>query len=316
MSLFLGIDTSNYTTSVAVYNSENGEMLQRKQLLPVKQGQLGLRQSDAVFHHTQQLHTLVEDIAKEVDLSGVSALGVSIRPRPVDGSYMPCFTVGENTARIISAVIKKPLLTFSHQEGHIAAALFSAAREDLFEKEFLAFHISGGTTEAVLAKGSTSSFTVKEAAKTLDLNAGQAVDRVGLMLGLKFPCGPQLEQLALKNTEKIKVKPTLKGCDCCLSGVENLSKKLIDEGKSPEYVSAFCLKYIEQTLSKMTEGLLEKYGEIPLLFAGGVMSNQIIKNSFEEKYNAIFASPQFSADNSAGIAYLGYRKYNDVHTRV
>ena len=103
MSLFLGIDTSNYTTSVAVYNSENGEMLQRKQLLPVKQGQLGLRQSDAVFHHTQQLHTLVEDIAKEVDLSGVSALGVSTRPRPVDGSYMPCFTVGENTARIISA---------------------------------------------------------------------------------------------------------------------------------------------------------------------------------------------------------------------
>ena len=127
---------------------------------------------------------------------------------------------------------------------------------------------------------------------------------------------PQLEQLALKNTEKIKVKPTLKGCDCCLSGVENLSKKLIDEGKSPEYVSAFCLKYIEQTLSKMTEGLLEKYGEIPLLFAGGVMSNQITKNSFEEEYNAIFAPPQFSADNSAGIAYLGYRKYNDVHTRV
>lgn len=167
MSLFLGIDTSNYTTSVAVYNSENGKMLQRKQLLPVKQGQLGLRQSDAVFHHTQQLHTLVENIAKEIDLSGVSALGVSTRPRPVDGSYMPCFTVGENTARIISAVIKKPLLTFSHQEGHIAAALFSAAREDLFEKEFLAFHISGGTTEAVLAKGSTSSFAVKEAAKHL-----------------------------------------------------------------------------------------------------------------------------------------------------
>ena len=186
----------------------------------------------------------------------------------------------------------------------------------MFDKQFIAFHISGGTTEAVFAKGFGTGFSVELAAHTLDLNAGQAIDRTGLMLGLKFPCGPQLEQLALKNTEKIKVKPTLKGCDCCLSGVENLSKKLIDEGKSPEYVSAFCLKYIEQTLSEMTEGLLEKYGELPLLFAGGVMSNQIIKNSFEEKYNAIFAPPQFSADNSAGIAYLGYRKYNDVHTRV
>lgn len=312
MSLFLGIDTSNYTTSVAVYNSENGKMLQRKQLLPVKRGQLGLRQSDAVFHHTQQLHTLVEDIAKEVDLSGVSALGVSTRPRPVDGSYMPCFTVGENTARIISAVIKKPLLTFSHQEGHIAAALFSAAREDLFEKEFLAFHISGGTTEAVLAKGSISSFAVKEAAKTLDLNAGQAVDRVGLMLGLKFPCGPQLEQLALNNTEKFKVRPTLKGADCCLSGLENQCKKMLDNGESKEKIAAFCLAFIQATLEKMTEKLLEQFGNLPVIFAGGVMSNSIIRNALTEKFGAIFAKPEYSADNAAGIAYLAYKKYTEI----
>ena len=253
---------------------------------------------------------------KDVDTSKIAAIAASSRPRPVDGSYMPCFTVGENTAKILSSAMKIPLYTFSHQEGHISAALFGSQRTDLFDKQFIAFHVSGGTTEAVFAKGCGTGCSVELAAHTLDLNAGQAIDRTGLMLGLKFPCGPQLEQLALKNTEKIKVKPTLKGCDCCLSGVENLSKKLIVEGKSPEYVSAFCLKYIEQTLSEMTKRLLEKYGELPLLFAGGVMSNQIIKNSFEEKYNAIFAPPQFSADNSAGIAYLGYRKYNDVHTRV
>lgn len=309
MSLFLGIDTSNYTTSVAVFNSESGEMLQKKQLLPVKQGQLGLRQSDAVFHHTQQLHTLVEEISKQVDLSEISAVGVSTRPRPVDGSYMPCFTVGENTARIISAVIKKPLLTFSHQEGHIAAALFSADRDDLFDKEFIAFHISGGTTEAVLAKGSTSSFAVTEIAKTLDLNAGQAVDRVGLMLGLKFPCGPQLEQLALKNTEPIKPRPTLKGADCCLSGLENQCKKMLDNGETKERASAFCLAYIQSTLENMTEKLLEKYGNLPVIFAGGVMSNSIIRNALTKKFNATFARPEFSSDNAAGIAYLTYKKF-------
>lgn len=309
MSLFLGIDTSNYTTSVAVYNSENGQMLQRKQLLPVKQGQLGLRQSDAVFHHTQQLHTLVENIANETDLS---AVGVSTRPRPVDGSYMPCFTVGENTARIISAVIKKPLLTFSHQEGHIAAALFSAERDDLFDKKFLAFHVSGGTTEAVLAKGSTSSFAVQEVAKTLDLNAGQAVDRVGLMLGLKFPCGPQLEQLALENTEKFKVRPTLKGADCCLSGLENQCKKMLDCGESKEKIAAFCLAYIQSTLEKMTEKLLEQYGSLPVVFAGGVMSNSIIKNALTRKFGATFAKSEYSSDNAAGIAYLAYKKFTET----
>ncbi len=311
MSLFLGIDTSNYTTSVAVFNSESGEMLQKKQLLPVKQGQLGLRQSDAVFHHTQQLHTLIEDISKQVDLSEISAVGVSTRPRPVDGSYMPCFTVGENTARIISAVINKPLLTFSHQEGHIAAALYSSARDDLFDQSFIAFHISGGTTEAVLAKGNTSSFEVTEVAKTLDLNAGQAVDRVGLMLGLKFPCGPQLEQLALQNKEVLKPRPTLKGADCCLSGLENQCKKMLDNGESKEKISDFCLAYIQSTLEKMTEKLIEKYGSLPVLFAGGVMSNSIIRNALTEKFNATFAKPEFSSDNAAGIAYLTYKKFTE-----
>ena len=314
MSLFLGIDTSNYTTSTALYDSETGQMLQQKKLLPVKEGQLGLRQSDAVFHHTAQLHQLFSQLVKDVDTKQIAAIGVSTRPRPIDGSYMPCFTVGENTAKILSSALKIPLFGFSHQEGHISAALFGAERTDLFSEKFIAFHVSGGTTEAVTASGFDDGFTLDLVAKTLDLNAGQAIDRTGLMLGLKFPCGAELEKLALKNTEKIKVNPTIKGCDCCLSGVENLCQKLLNQNKSKEYISAYCLEYVKSALAKMTDNLLLKYGKMPLLYAGGVMSNTIIKNSFEEKYNAVFAPPQFSTDNSAGIAYLCYRKYKNVHT--
>lgn len=313
MSLFLGIDTSNYTTSVALFDSLTGEIAQKKKLLPVREGQLGLRQSDAVFHHTAQLHTLFGELHEGVNPREISAIGVSTRPRPVDGSYMPCFTVGENTAKILSAVLRAPLFVFSHQEGHIAAALYSAKRDDLFDKEFLAFHVSGGTTEAVIAKGDGYGFSVDMVAKTLDLNAGQAVDRVGLMLGLRFPCGMELERLAEQNTELIKVRPTLKGCDCCLSGVENRCKKLLDSGKSREYVAAFCIESIRVTLSAMTDAIFEKYGSMPVVYAGGVMSNKIIKNSFEEKYNAVFAEPVFSSDNAAGIAYLCYRAFENVY---
>ena len=312
--LYLGIDTSNYTTSAALYNSQTGEITQQKKLLPVREGQLGLRQSDAVFHHTAQLHTLFEELVRGVDTKQIAAVGVSSRPRPVSGSYMPCFTVGQNTAKILSAALKIPLCEFSHQEGHISAVLYSAKKTELFIRDFLAFHVSGGTTEAVLAKGLGSGFELELVAQTLDLNAGQAIDRVGLMLGLKFPCGPQLEQLALKNTEKLSARPTIKGCDCCLSGVENQCKKLISQGKSPEYVSAYCLEFIRKTLEKMTDALLEKHGELPLVYAGGVMSNSIIKNSFKEKYNAAFDEPVFSSDNAAGIAYLCYRKQNNVHS--
>ena len=314
MSLFLGIDTSNYTTSTALFNSETDEMFQQKKLLPVKQGQLGLRQSDAVFHHTAQLHSLFSQLVKDIDVNQIAAIGVSVKPRPIDGSYMPCFTVGENTAKILSSALKVPLFQFSHQEGHISAALFSSKRDDLFSDNFIAFHVSGGTTEAVIAKGCGDGFSAELVASSLDLHAGQAVDRVGVMLGLNFPCGAELEKLALKNTEKISVYPSLKGCDCCLSGIENICRKLRSDGKSPCYVSAYCLEYIRKTLMMMTDRLLEKYGRLPLVFAGGVMSNTIIKNSFTKKYNAVFAKPCYSTDNAAGIAYLAYRKFKNVHT--
>lgn len=314
MSLFLGIDTSNYTTSTAIFNSKTGEMLQQKKLLPVKHGQLGLRQSDAVFHHTVQLHSLFSELVKDIDVNQIAAIGVSTKPRPIDGSYMPCFTVGENTAKILSSALRIPLFPFSHQEGHISAALYSANQDDLFSKNFIAFHVSGGTTEAVLANGKGDSFSAELVASSLDLHAGQAVDRVGVMLGLDFPCGAELEKLALKNTEKFSVHPSLKGCDCCLSGIENICKRLLSEGKRAEYISAYCLEYIRKTLMMMTDRLLEKYGKLPLVFAGGVMSNTIIKNSLIEKYNAVFAEPCYSTDNAAGIAYLAYRKFKNVYT--
>lgn len=306
----LGIDTSNYTTSLALID-ENKNVIQRKKLLPVKRGEVGLRQSDAVFHHTQQLYELYEDIVRDVDTSQITAVGVSTRPRPVEGSYMPCFTVGINAAVIISSTLKVPLSEFSHQEGHIAAAILSAGCDELFDKSFIAFHVSGGTTEALLAEPEGNGFKLSKVAKTLDLNAGQAIDRVGVMLGLDFPCGIELEKLALNYNGSVKVKPTLKGCDCCLSGLENQCRKMFDNNSSKENIAYYCLKYIEATLMSMTDKLLEKYGQLPLLYAGGVMSNSIIRKTFENEYNAHFAAPEFSSDNAAGTAYLTLRKVNN-----
>ena len=100
MSCYLGIDTSNYTTSVCLYDDESGQVVSKRKLLPVKDGELGLRQSDAVFHHVQQMPDLFEESFS--DRSGeVKAIGVSFAPRTEKGSYMPCFTVGIEAARIL-----------------------------------------------------------------------------------------------------------------------------------------------------------------------------------------------------------------------
>lgn len=303
--MILGIDTSNYTTSCALYDSDNHLIVHRKKLLPVGEGEKGLRQSDAVFSHVKQFGNLISDLVSSCN-SEIEAVAVSTRPRDIDGSYMPCFLVGEMVAQSIASVLHVPIYYFSHQQGHIMAALYSAGRLDLSVSRFLAFHLSGGTTEALLVSPDEERIIhCEEVSKSLDLKAGQLVDRVGVMLGKPFPSGKYLEEMALQSSKIYKIKPTMKESDCCLSGVENKCQKMFENGESPEDISLYCLKSIEASISSMTDSLLEKYGKMEVVYAGGVMSNSIIRKTMEEKYQGIFAKPEFSSDNAAGIAILG-----------
>ncbi len=302
--VYLGIDTSNYTTSAAVFS--DGNIVQEKKLLPVEKGKCGLRQSDAVFHHTAQLPQIIEKLSELADMNGISAVGASFTPRSVKGSYMPCFTVGSGFARCLAEVMNIPVYAFSHQQGHIAAAVYSCGERSLFEKKHLAFHVSGGTTEAIIVTHSESDIINTElVGRTLDLNAGQLIDRVGVMLGLEFPCGAELEKLALGFSGNIKTKPTVRECDCCISGVQNICENMYKQGTPNEEIAAYVFEYVEKTLLLMTENIFGKYGKMPVLFSGGVMSNRIIRKNITEKLgNAYFAKPEFSSDNAAGIAVL------------
>lgn len=309
MAVFLGIDTSNYTTSLALYNSDSKSDISVRKLLPVKEGELGIRQSDAVFHHNRQLPELFRELMDKNNVA-ITAIGVSEKPRPIEGSYMPCFTVGTGYANVLGKALSVPVYTFTHQHGHIVSALYSVGMLDLIGKPFITFHISGGTTEALLVD---KDFNITLVAKTLDLNAGQAVDRVGLMLGCKFPCGKELEQIALKYDGKIKVHPTIKDGNCCLSGLENICKNMLNKGESKEKTAYFCLRYIEETLYKMAISLKEKYGNLPIIFAGGVMSNIIISKSMKSRLDCIFAKPEYSTDNGVGIACLAEKAWNNAN---
>ena len=307
MALTFGIDTSNYTTSAAVYDSAAGVIVMEKRLLPTGEGTLGLRQSDAVFAHVKQLGEIVERLFSHLDFPAgeIVAAGVSAFPRRETGSYMPCFLVGETAMRVFTAANRLPLYRFSHQEGHIAAALYSAGRLDLLERPFLAFHLSGGTTDALLVTPSEDGFfRVRQVGGSLDLKAGQAVDRVGLLLGLHFPCGPELTELALRWKEPVRVRATLKGTSCCLSGIENQCRKLLEQGCPREKIARVCLESIRAALEGMTTALQKQYGNLPLLYAGGVMSSTLIRKKLEENFGGIFAAPAYSSDNAAGTAIL------------
>lgn len=309
---FLGIDTSNYTTSAAVYSSDTNEILQNKKLLPVKEGECGLRQSDAVFHHVNQISEILKNLL--LNTEKITAVAVSARPRNTEGSYMPCFLTGKTAAEIITYTCKSELFYTSHQIGHIAAALYSCGRLDLINEKFIAFHVSGGTTDCILCTPDAEEIiSTKPFSSSLDLKAGQAVDRIGLMMGLRFPCGKELEKLAEKSDKHYNIKIKLKGNDCCLSGIENKCKKMLSDGVSKEDTAKYCLEFIGETISCMTQKAIENLGDLPVVYAGGVMSNKLLKNKLQDRFNAFFAKPEFSCDNAAGVAIIAKEKFKRKH---
>lgn len=305
---FVGIDTSNYTTSVALCDLEGRIIANLKAPLTVKSGERGLRQSDAVFAHVKNLPELMDRLAEALLEYEPIAVGVSETPRMAEGSYMPCFLSGVAAAHSFAASRNIPIYKTAHQNGHVMAALYSSGRsEELLKDRFLAFHISGGTTEVLLItpKSDSHVFEIELVGETEDINAGQAIDRVGVMLGLDFPAGRELENLAKVyqgSFEKRKI--SVRDCRCNLSGVENIAKKLYDNGADKEMVAAFTFDFIQRTLCEMAAQALEKYGDMPILFAGGVMSNKLMRGAISKRFEAYFAEPEFSADNAAGVALL------------
>ena len=309
---YVGIDTSNYTTSVALCDTEGRVIANLKRPLPVKSGERGLRQSDAVFEHVRGLPELFEKLRSDylADYTPVG-VGVSVTPRDAEGSYMPCFLSGKAAAVAFAAGCGAPLHEFSHQSGHIMAALYSAGRTDLLESEqFIAFHVSGGTTEALLVRPRENGFDVELVGGTDDINAGQAIDRTGVAMGLDFPCGARLEALASEYSGKIHKHPVcVRDGVCSLSGVENIALKLYRDNADRSAVAAFVFDFIGSTLERMCDDVTLKYGKMPIVFAGGVMSNKLMREKLSRHHDAYFSEAEFSADNAAGIALLCRRAF-------
>ncbi|MEA4911614.1 MAG: hypothetical protein VB092_03245 [Oscillospiraceae bacterium] len=306
----LGLDTSNYATSAAVFDSDSAAVPALKKIfLPVEAGKLGLRQNDAVFLHTRNLPEVLCAVADRFDLKKIGCVAYSQRPRDRADSYMPCFLCGQSLAQSLAAALGVPAHGFSHQAGHVMAALFGTGFAGEREKAFLAFHVSGGTTDALRCRLDGAQLSIETAATSLDLFAGQAVDRVGSLLGLPFPSGEQLSALAQRGEKDDFMRPTLKGNDCCLSGLENKCKTLLDAGALPADVARYCLLSVAHTVRAMTERL---YAGGDVIYAGGVMSSGVIRAYLQKTIPAArFCEPAYlSADNAVGTAILGARAVN------
>ena len=300
----IGIDTSNYTTSIAFFDGEGGENCSR--LLPVRQGELGLRQSDAVFAHIKSLPELSGRLFSHIRKDAITAVGVSTRPRAVEGSYMPCFMVGYSHAKLLSDALGVPLVEVSHQQGHVAASLWSAGRMDLLEKNHLAWHLSGGTTELLLVEPEGRNVKCTRIGGTTDISAGQLIDRTGQLLDLPFPSGKHLDSLSREATGKDVFRVKCRNSEFSLSGVQNKVEQYHAAGNSPEETAGYALRCLIGAIVRATENALLEYPGSSVVFAGGVASNTLLRSSCAA-LPAVFCPPQFATDNALGVAVLTWR---------
>ena len=300
----IGIDTSNYTTSIAYFDGVGGDNCSK--LLPMKQGELGLRQSDAVFAHIKGLPELSGRLFSHVRAENITAVGVSTRPRAVEGSYMPCFMVGYSHAKLISDMLGVPLVEVSHQQGHVAASLWSAGHMELMEQPHLAWHLSGGTTELLLVEPEGKNVKCTKIGGTTDISAGQLIDRTGQLLELPFPSGKHLDALsreaALKETFKVKCS----NMEFSLSGVQNKVQQFHAAHGEPAETAAYALRCVAKAVYQASEQALKAYPGLRIVFSGGVASNSMLREVIAP-LDPIFSQPQFSTDNAMGVAVLTYR---------
>lgn len=305
MKKCLGFDTSNYTTSVALASMD--DYIHSRKILDVDLGERGLRQSNALFLHTKNIPCVLSDLS--INKEDIICVSASDKPREEDGSYMPCFLSGVNAGYVSSKLLDVPFYTFSHQSGHIMAILKTCNDQSLINKEFLAYHISGGTTELVhVLPDKDKGFKVNIVGGTKDISLGQLIDRCGVNLNYKFPCGNEMEKDShIENLDYIKIKDNSPFYN--ISGIENKFNGMIKDGKSKEEIIKYVFSYCANVLIMSTNMVRETYKDLPIVFAGGVMRNTLIRKYIESNIdNVIFGSVELSSDNAVGISYLGLYK--------
>jgi len=307
MTAYLGIDTSCYTTSVAIVDLHGILLADERIPLVVKPGGRGLAQSEMVFQHVRNLPVIFDAIRKSLP-EKFSILGVAAtsRPRPVEDSYMPVFLTGHGLGRSVAALEKRPFFSLSHQEGHILAGLWSA--EKLEPAEWIAAHVSGGTTEIHRVVYSRGELKIELLGGSCDLQAGQFVDRIGVELDLPFPAGPHLERLARTfpfSPESVPVSTD--DTNMSFSGPASHFSRRIAAGDDPANIAASVQVCIAETLSRALRNAVQQTGTKKVLLVGGVMANQFIRKSIadklrEEGSETTVPDPRYCSDNAVGAA--------------
>ena len=315
--LILAIETSCDDTSAALVDGHCNvlsNVISSQEEVHLKYG--GVVPELASREHIRTLIPIVELVLEKarIKINDIDAIAVSANPGLI-GSLL----VGVSFAKGLAFSLKKPLIAVNHIFGHVFANFLE--HKDI-EFPFLALIVSGGHTELVIF---TSSVDYEVLGKTVDDAAGEAFDKIGKLLGLQYPGGPHVDNLAQAGqSEVIEFPlPMLKHdtFDFSFSGLKTAGMLYLKEkgelaGEELHDFAASFQHAIVEVLFQKTIRALEENGLTSLLLAGGVAANSALRKKFNEYCNdhhikLHYPSTLFCTDNAAMIGAAAQFKYKN-----
>ena len=308
----LGIETSCDETGVAIYHSSKGLLChQLYSQVSMHNEYGGVVPELASRDHIRKLIPLIKQTLHESKLCKKDLSGIAYTSGP---GLMGALLVGATTARSLAWTLQIPAIAVHHMEGHLLAPMLEKHPPSF---PFVALLVSGGHTLLIKVEG-IGQYT--QLGESLDDAAGEAFDKVAKMLGLGYPGGPKVSQLAEKGIDRFKFPRPMTdrpGLDFSFSGLKTFTMNSLNATDKTEQDKAD-IAYAFQTATAKTLSIkckraLQQTGLKTLVIAGGVSANKQIRAELvkmTEKENASLFCPrlEFCTDNGAMIAFAGCQR--------
>lgn len=303
----LGIESTAHTFGIGIVTSEGQILADARDVYKTGQGQ-GIVPFDAADHHRGIKEQVLEDALckanrgwRDIDLIAVSQ----------GAGLPPCLQVGCAFATLLARGQNKPLVPVCHQIGHIEIArLFARMRDPVV------LYVSGGNSQVI----SFINGRYVVLGEAMDIGIGNALDKFGRRVGLDFPAGPKIEELAKKG-QYVELPYVVKGMDLSFSGIVTEALRKYQQGESLENLCFSLQETSFAMLTEVTERALAHLGKDEVILTGGVAANQRLGDMLRimcEERGAVFFScpPQWSGDNGTMIAWTGLLAYQHGQTIV
>ncbi len=300
----LGVEGTAHTISIGIVEDIRGKCNVLSNIIKIYRPEKGgIHPREAANHHANYVADLIKE---SIEKSGINFKDIDIISFSKGPGLGPCLRTAATAARALSLSLDKPIIGVNHCVAHL-----EIGRGTLYGcKDPVLLYTSGANTQVIaFAEGKYRVF-----GETLDIGIGNCLDKFGRTLGLDFPCGPKIEELAKNGKQYLDLPYSIKGMDIAFSGLLTAAEQYYKNGKKVEDICYSIQETTFAALTEITERAMAHTDKYEVLLGGGVAANKrlqdMVSTMARERGAHFFApSKDLCIDNGAMIAWLGLLMY-------